>query len=331
MVGARQNPYRAVEPDYTPVDRTLEFQQATCRASAESLVESLEAAKNGDATGQLRVAATMTWVAFSCPDAMSAVYDNIASVWLHDGEQLEIAEKLAEAPLQADFWRAYWSVVEESKAGVIPSRADAQITNLGRKAHPVLVNIADRSLQNHPRVRAAFVHPPDGPDVSVLQSCPAGSFGQTIYQMIVGHGYNQDLIDRRLQELSVMPQTFQRVNSPVVKMNRPWQLIAGYDVGDAHGIAFAAFQMAQFGLHQAAMVLASFATIGCFLVPTGFYILLHLISEGWRHGQETPDFMEIAWESEWVHAIETIRKRHHITPFRSVFSKNLFEVFGTPA
>ncbi len=77
------------------------------------------------------------------------------------------------------------------------------------------------------------------------------------------------------------------------------------------------------------MILANFATISCFLAPTGFYILLYLIAEGWRHGQQTPAFMEIDWESEWVHSIDTIRRRHGITPFRGIFSKNLFEVFGT--
>ena len=114
-------------------------------------------------------------------------------------------------------------------------------------------------------------------------------------------------------------------------MHRPWNLVAGYDTSDSHQIAYGSFQMSQFGLNHAAMILANFATISCFFAPTGFYILLYLIAEGWRHGQETPAFMEIDWESEWAHSIDTIRKRHGIAPFRSVFSRNLFEVFGTPS
>ena len=77
--------------------------------------------------------------------------------------------------------------------------------------------------------------------------------------------------------------------------------------------------------------MANFATIVCFLAPQGFYILLYLIAEGWRHGQRTPDFMAIDWDSEWTHSVETIRKRHGIAPFRSVFSKKLFDVFGQSA
>ena len=78
------------------------------------------------------------------------------------------------------------------------------------------------------------------------------------------------------------------------------------------------------------MILASFASISCFLAPTGFYILLYLIAEGWRHGQETPDFLGIDSSSEWDNPLETIRERHGIRACRSIFSRNLFEVFGTP-
>lgn len=314
------------------MDRTLEFQQATSRVSLESLIGALEAAKKGDAAGQLQVAATMTWAAFSCPDAINVIYDNIASVWLGGGEQREIDEGLPEAPLEAGFWEEYWDVVEDSREGVIPSRANARITALGiLEAHPGFMSIAERSVQNNPRVQAAILEiPSEGLQPDALRTCPVGSLGQTLYQMIVGHGYSLELIERRLNYASSLPQSLRRVNTRVVQMHRPWEIVAGYDTGDAHQIAYSGFQVAQFGLHQAAMVLASFATIGCFLAPTGFFILLYLIAEGWRHGQETPDFLGIDWSSEWDHSLETIRERHGISAFRSVFSRNLFEVFGTP-
>ncbi|MCY3819538.1 MAG: Coq4 family protein [Gammaproteobacteria bacterium] len=314
------------------MDRTLEFQQATSRVSGEELIESLKAAREGDAAGQLQVAATMTWAAFSCPDAISAVYDNISTVWLGNGALREIDDGLPEAPLEAGFWEEYWDVVDDSRQGVIPSRANARISALGiLEAHPGFMSIAERATQNHPRIQAEWSRAAaSGLDPAVLRACPEGSLGRTLHDMIAGHGYNLEFIDRRMGQLSSLPQSLQRVNNRFLQMHRPWELVAGYDTGDAHQIAYGGFQLAQFGVHQAAMVLASFATIGCFLAPTGFYILLYLIAEGWRHGQETPDFMDIDWDSEWVHSVDTIRKRHRISPFRSVFSKNLFEVFGTP-
>ena len=313
------------------MERSLEFQQAATRVSRQALIDSLEAAKNGYATGQLQVAATMTWTAFSCPGAIDAVYDNIASVWLGDGEQREIDQNFPEAALSEEFWEVYWAIIEDSRKGVIPSKANAQITALGLAAQPGLISIAERSAKDHPRVQAALSgSPARGLDPDVLRTCPHGSLGQTMYGMITGHGYSQELIQRRLRELRFLPESLRRVNNRALHLHRPWQLVAGYDTADAHEIAFGGFQMAQFGLNQAAMVLASFATIGCFLAPTGFFILLYLISEGWRHGETTPDFMEIDWEAEWVHSVDTIRERHGIAPFRSVFSKNLFEVFGTP-
>ena len=313
------------------MERTLEFQQAASRISREALIESLEDARSGYADGQLQVAATMTWAAFSCPDAIYSVYDNIANVWMGNGEQREIAEGLAEAPLEGSFWESYWSMVENSRRGVIPSKAESQVAALGLASNPSFIAIAEQYVKNHPRIGSALVNPiPDSLDTAILRECPQGSLGKAVHDMIIGHGYSQELVDARLQQFRFLPESLRRLNSRVAQMNRPWNMIAGYDTGDAHQIAYGGFQLAQFGLSYAAMILASFATIACFLAPTGFYILLHLIAEGWRHGQETPDFLDIDWESEWVHSVDAIRDRHGISPFRSVFSKNLFEVFGTP-
>ena len=313
------------------MDQTLEFEQATCRVSGDTLIDSLEAAKKGYAKGQLQVAATMTWAAFSCPNAIHAVYDNIASVWLSDGEQREIDEGLPEAPLVARFWESYWPVIEDSRKGVVPSKAANQVVDMALASNPSFIAIAEQYIKNHPRVGAALVDSePIGLDPVVLRACPEDSLGNTLHHMIAGHGYSQELVDRRLQQLSFLPESLRRLNSLVAQMNRPWSMVAGYDTGDSHQIAYGGFQLAQFGLGHAAMILASFATISCFLAPTGFYILLYLIAEGWRHGQETPDFLEIDWDAEWIHSVDRIRERHGITPFRSVFSKNLFEVFGPP-
>ena len=313
------------------MDQTLEFEQATYRVDRDTLADSLEAAKKGYATGQLHVAATMTWAAFSCPDAIQSVYDNIASIWLGEGEQREIDEGLPEAQLEAAFWESFWAVIEDSRKGVVPSKADNQVVDMALASNPSFFAIAEQYIKNHPRVGAALVDSePSGLDPVALRACPEGSLGNTLYHMIVGHGYSQELVDRRVQQLSFLPESLRRLNSLVAQMNRPWNMVAGYDAGDSHQIAYGGFQVAQFGLNHAAMILASFATISCFLAPTGFYILLYLIAEGWRHGQETPDFLKIDWESEWVHSVDTIRERHGITPFRSVFSKNLFEVFGPP-
>ena len=274
----------------------------------------------------------MTWVAFSCPDAIDTVYDIIAGTWLADDiEQSDMATDSAEAPLDPAFWNAYWTIVEQSRRGVVPSDFQNHVMDLALTSNPELLAIADQNVRNHPRLRSELIRAPSpGLQPDVLRSCPDGSLGHTLYHMIVGHGYNQDVVNSRLQQMSFLPESLRRVNSRLVQMHRPWNMIAGYDTGDSHQIAYGGFQLAQFGLHHAAMVLASFATISCFQAPAGFYILLYLVSEGWRHGQATATFMDIDWESEWAYPIDTIRKRHDITPFRSVFSKNLFEVFGAP-
>ena len=155
------------------MDQTLEFEQATCRVSRDTLIDSLEAAKKGYETGQLQVAATMTWAAFSCPDAIHAVYDNIASVWLSDGEQREIDEGLPEASLEAAFWESYWPLIEDSRKGVVPSRARNQVVDLALASNPSFIAIAEQYVKNHPRVVAALVDSePIGLDPVALRACP---------------------------------------------------------------------------------------------------------------------------------------------------------------
>lgn len=313
------------------MEQTLEFQNETRRIGREALVDSLEAAKTGSAPDQLRVAAAMAWVAFSCPEAIDAVYDNIASIWLGEGGQPEVVGGLPEARLDSDFWEKFWAMIGKPRDGFVPSGFQTKVMDMALASTPDFIAVAERYVKSHPNVGTVLATPVrDDLDPAALGACPENSLGRTLHEMIVGHGYSQAIVDFRLSQLSSLPESLLRVNSCLVKMHRPWNLVAGYDTGDSHQIAYGGFQLAQFGLNHAAMALASFATISCLYAPTAFYILLYLVSEGWRHGQETPAFMEIDWDSEWVHSVDTIRKRHGITPFRSVFSRNLFEVFGTP-
>ena len=312
------------------MERTLQFQEAARRISCDAFIESLEAAKKGDMSGQLQVAATMTWAAYSCPDAIPAVFDNIGSVWLGEGEPCEIDPGLAEAPIDDEFWSAYWAIVGDYPTGVIPSMANAQITSLGISMDRAEFGvIAERFMARHPRVGALLAKPiPEDLNPELLRSCPYGSLGHTVYRMMVGHGYSQELVDQRTREMSGLEDSLRRVHIRMLQMYRPWQLVGGYEMGDAHDVAFGGFQISQFGLIHQAMVQASFATIICFLSPTAFFILMYLMAEGWQHGQSQPDFMAIDWEYEWIHSIDAIRRRHGITPFRSVFSKDLFSALG---
>jgi len=52
------------------------LQQAAKRMDARSISEAVAAAKRGGSEGRLQLSAVMAWVAYSCPNAATAVCDN---------------------------------------------------------------------------------------------------------------------------------------------------------------------------------------------------------------------------------------------------------------
>ncbi len=73
-----------------------EIQQATNRIDRQSITHAVAAAKRGDPSGRLQLTGVMAWVAYACPDATNAVYDNIASAWLGCGPTPEIPVSFAQ-------------------------------------------------------------------------------------------------------------------------------------------------------------------------------------------------------------------------------------------
>ena len=79
------------------------IQQAAKRTDAATLVGAVAAVKRGDRSGFIPITGAMIWAGYSCPDAIEAVYDNIATAWLGSGSAPEVPTGLAEAPLEDIF------------------------------------------------------------------------------------------------------------------------------------------------------------------------------------------------------------------------------------
>ncbi len=112
-----------------------------------------------------------------------------------------------------------------------------------------------------------------------------------------------------IRELRELPPHLQRVHAQADALEGVWRTVAGYDTTDSHLLAFSAFQLAQCGHLFAASALALFASLAQFVVPNSLPVLLLLISEGWRHGKETPSLLPITWRPHWGEPIEPIRAR----------------------
>ena len=109
------------------------IQQAAKRTDAATLVGAVAAVKRGDRSGFIPITGAMIWAGYSCPDAIEAVYDNIATAWLGSGSAPEVPTGLAEAPLEDSFWEAFWEVVQGPPEGYDAYTVTVAVAALGEK------------------------------------------------------------------------------------------------------------------------------------------------------------------------------------------------------
>ncbi|MYF31680.1 MAG: hypothetical protein F4169_23085 [Gammaproteobacteria bacterium] len=308
------------------MDAKQHIRQCASWVDTATLRDALNAAKEGDALSQRRVAGAMVWAAFSCPDAIEPTYDVIAAAWLGAGAFPDIPAGLPQAPLEASFWDAFFSAVDGAEKGYDAASITARVAALGGSVHPSFREISEDCARRHPGATAALTNPvPGRTDLEELGACTDPSLGQTLYRMIVDQGYDLEVLDREAIALSALPRSLRYLNTRILQMHDVWHLVAGYATTASHEIAISAFQLAQFGHNYSAMFLATITTISCTLRRAGFGILMQLIAEGWRHGRETPPMMDIHWEAEWNRPIDAIRSAYGIPVYRSVLPADLFE------
>jgi ubiquinone biosynthesis protein Coq4 len=293
---------------------------------AKTIAETVAAAKRGSAEGRLQLSAVMAWVAYSCPEATMAVYDNITSAWLGSGPTPEIPSDLEEAPLEDSFWQAFWAVIDGHDEGYDALTITVAVASLANAVHPEMGVLADRLAHSHHGAAEAIKNPiPGHTDIEALSACPSGSLGQSLYQMIIENGYDPEVLDRDAIALSELPHALYYLNARILQMHDVWHLVAGYETTSSNEIAISAFQLAQFGHNYSAMFLAAGMTIATFKEPLGFTVIMQIISEAWQHGREAPVMMNIEWEKEWDNSLDSIRAKHNIPTYQSIFPADLLE------
>jgi len=306
--------------------RRKQLQQATARMDARTIREAVAAAKRGSTEGRLQLSGVASWVAYSCPEATTAVWDNITSAWLGTGPMPDIPVGLPEAPLEDSFWNAFWAVVDGHDEGYDAISITVAVASLGAAVHGEMFELTDLHARHHMGAVQAIKNPiPGFTDFKALEKCPPGSLGQSLYRMIVDNGYDPEVLDRNAIALSQLPHALHYLNARILQMHDVWHLVAGYETTSSNEIAISAFQLAQFGHHYSSMFLAAVMTISTFKEPMGFTILMQIMTEAWQHGRETPVMMNIEWEEEWNNSLEAIRRKHRIPTYQSIFPADLLE------
>lgn len=312
------------------MSRREQLQASTKRTDAKSIAEAVAAAKRGGVEGRVALSAAMAWVAYSCPDACSAVCDNIASAWLGSGPTPEIPLDLPEAPLEDSFWEAFWAVVDGHDEGYDALTITVAVASLAGAVHPEFGEIADNHARNHWGAKSAVTRDiPDYTNIEALAECPQGSLGKSLHKMIIDNGYDPEVLERDAIGLADLPHSLHYLNARILQMHDVWHLVAGYETTSSNEIAISSFQLAQFGHNYSSMFLAAVMAISTLKEPRGFTILMQIITEAWQHGQKTPVMMDIEWEKEWNNSLEDIRATHNIPTYESVFPVDLLESVET--
>ena len=292
----------------------------------DALAGHLQAARQGDAQAGAQIAAAMAACAFSAPAATQRIYDVLAYTWLAQPLPEVTTQVLPAAPLEADFWAAFWSVIDDAEQGYDAGSITARVAALGGAVNEGFGLLAETCAATHPGgANAGQQAMPGRTDLSTLADCADNTLGQTLYRMIVENGYDLEVLDREAIMLGDLPPALRFLNTRILQMHDVWHLVAGYQTTASHEIAISAFQLAQFGHNYSAMFLATVLAISLERNPQGFPILMQLICEAWVHGRQTPALMAVEWESEWSSSIADIRSRYGIRELESVFPADLFE------
>ena len=305
------------------------FQDSVCRVSGHEMAKAAALAKQGDAQGRLDLAAAFAWVAFSCPDATYALYDNFSAAWLGQGPTPDVPENPVQAPIDAAFWKAYWEVIDGAEQGYDATTITVAVASLAAHVHESFAGISEHLACTHPGADGAQQKTVPGlTDIPALAHCPEGSLGKALYDLLTLNGYDPEVLDRNAIMLNSLPPALCYLNTRILQMHDVWHLVAGYETTGSQEIAISAFQLAQFPHNYSSMFLTAVSMISHIQTPQGFSILMQIIAEAWQHGRQTPIMMAIEWENEWETPLEEVRRKYGIETLRTVFPANLMEVMS---
>ncbi|MDE1173289.1 MAG: Coq4 family protein [Parvibaculaceae bacterium] len=298
------------------------------------------AARQGDAGAIAELCALFARVAFITPEAASAVYDAFTRAWLASDDpalrstmesQAALAHLTGLSRLSPALWADFWSIVQG--AGTPDAEGlTAQVAGLGAHMDEAFTRKAEAVAARHPGCAGAASRPaPRRLTLDELARQPQGSLGHDIHTLIVSNDFDLEVLDREAIGLAQMTPALRYLNTRILQTHDIWHLVGGYRTTVLHEVGISAFQLAQFGHNYSAMLLAVAASSIAHASPEGFPVFIQVMAEAWLHGRRTPSFMNIDWESEWRDSIATIRARHNILPFESLYPADLIEQFASAA
>ncbi len=282
------------------------------------------AAKAGDLTAAVDLAALLARVGFVEPEQIREAYDAAASGWFGDASP-PTTLRGGEGEASPDLWAPFWDFIDDEArgdAGAVTTRT----ASLGAFVDNGFSDRAGRASLIYPGVADAVSQGwPDRFRLEDLAACPPGSLGATFHSLIVDNGFDLEVLDRDALGLASLPPPLDYLNVRILQCHDLWHIIGGYHTTALHEVAISAFQLSQFGHNYSAQFLCVVTTKTALKRPEALPLLLEIILSAWRHGRRSPQLLGVVWSDVWQEPTETVRQRLGVSPYESPFPPDLIE------
>ncbi|MEQ1699380.1 MAG: Coq4 family protein [Ilumatobacteraceae bacterium] len=307
------------------------FEQLAAHGGARALATSLAASvRVGDEAAALDLAALLVHVAMVEPEGLPEIYDGATEGWSGTAPSAAplVIERTAtdEAPT-AECWDDFWALVLDPEVGRNAGEITGRTAALAAHTSDTFrARLAATTLHYPGVIEALAAGDPTPFTMPQLASCPKGSLGGDLHDLIVDNNFDLEVLPREQLAFSSLPVPLGFVNSRILQCHDLWHLLAGYRPTILQEVAISGFQLAQFGHHYSSMFLAVTVTKVAITSPPALELMLDTIFSGWAHGRDTPPLLGLPWEDIWHEPIHTIRATHGITPYPSPYPADLLEL-----
>ena len=315
------------------MEKNLLFNKLVCEPP-RAIPETIAAARAGDQQACEKLCASLCWVAFSSPHAITNVYDDVVSSWLETTiqpivhhEKKANLDSYPSVPVPDAFFEAFWAMIDDADKSYDATSITLRSAALATYLDPGFSPLAELAASTHPGCTDADKRtPPALYTIEMLSESPVNSLKNDLYRMWVDNNFDPEVLDRDAIGLNKLSPHLRYLNTRILQMHDVWHLVAGYQTSALHEIAISAFQLAQFGHNYSSHFLAVILMMIQTRSPEGFPLIFQSIAEAWKHGRETPPMMDIEWQDIWNKSLNSIRSEYAIRPFASNVPPNLLEM-----
>ena len=281
------------------------------------------------------LAALWIHAAAAAPEALPAIYDSVAEGYLGEpvgARPVPTDGAAAPEPIPAAFWQGLWALLQEPRAGLEAVNLTNKTAALAGLIPPRVQPRVGKAALCYPGVPAAVAQGYPKPfALESLARCPAGSLGGEFHVLIVGNGFDLEVLDRKALGLDKLAPPLDYLNARILQCHDLWHIVGGYQTTALHEVAISGFQLGQFGHHYSSMFLAMALTRVAFERPEGGAIMLPTILSAWTHGRRTPPLLGVNWPSVWDKPLDQVRAKLGVAPYASPFPADLFEQLSVAA